>query len=79
MKSAKKSKESKKESSETEVQEFAEIFLQNLNNVHGDEPFEEYTKKVRENVFLKTKDFKKRFSKGYEVLLEEITQAKQIF
>lgn len=56
------------------VKEFAETLIESLKDNYNSklEPFEAYAQKIRSHIFANAKSFKKRFSKGYEILLKEV-------
>lgn len=55
------------------VGELADAFIAELKEEHVSdlEPFEVYATKVRQDFYLKSKDFKERFVNGYEVLKDQ--------
>lgn len=55
------------------VGELADAFLVDLKGDHSSdlEPFEVYAEKVRQDFYLKSKDFKERFINGFEVLQDQ--------
>lgn len=59
---------------EPAVKEFAETIIESLKENYDNklEPFEVYAAKVRGHIYGNAKSFKKRFAKGYQVLLSEL-------
>lgn len=59
---------------EPAVKEFAETLIESLKENYDSklEPFEVYAAKVRGHIYGNAKSFKKRFAKGYQILLSEL-------
>lgn len=56
------------------VEEFSEVVLESLKTQYHSElePFENYAQKVKMQVAKDVDDFRRRFVRGYHVLLEEV-------
>lgn len=58
---------------------FADLILENLKKKSSlkAEPFELYAQKVRKRIYKNIESFNERFLKGYEALVEMLSQAEK--
>ena len=63
---------------EQSIENLADVVIENLKSGPSPdyEPFEAYAQKVRVHIYENIHEFKHRFVRGYEVLLEEIQKEK---
>lgn len=59
-----------------DLADFADLILETLKkkSSRSEEPFELYAQKVRKRIYKNIDSFRERFSKGYEVLVDSLSQ-----
>lgn len=64
---------------EQSIENLADAVVENLKGEHLSEyePFEAYANKVRMHIYDNIHEFRHRFVRGYEVLLEEVGKEKK--